>query len=69
MLRGDPPNPAARPTGCAFHPRCPVAGPLCRRESPALKLRGDGRLVACHVAQGDMTAGTGLSDAPVLEAA
>ena len=69
VLRGDPPNPAARPTGCAIHPRCPVAGPLCRRESPALKLRGDGRLVACHVAQGDMTAGTGLSDAPVLEAA
>lgn len=69
VLRGDPPNPAARPTGCAFHPRCPVAGPLCRREAPALKLRGDGRLVACHVAQGDMPAGTGLSDTPVLEAA
>ena len=69
VLRGDPPNPAARPTGCAFHPRCPVAGPLCRREAPALKLRGDGRLVACHVAQGDMPAGSGLPDTPVLEAA
>ncbi|UPG73298.1 ABC transporter ATP-binding protein [Roseomonas gilardii subsp. gilardii] len=69
VLRGDPPNPAARPAGCAFHPRCPVAGPLCGREAPALKLRGDGRLVACHVAQGDMPAGTGLPDTPVLEAA
>ncbi|ONG42378.1 peptide ABC transporter ATP-binding protein, partial [Pseudoroseomonas deserti] len=25
VLQGDPPNPAARPAGCAFHPRCPMA--------------------------------------------
>jgi peptide/nickel transport system ATP-binding protein len=52
VLQGDPPNPADRPSGCAFHPRCPVALPLCSRESPALKPRArDGRVVACHVAQ------------------
>ncbi len=52
VLQGDPPNPADRPAGCAFHPRCPVAVARCRAESPELKPRaGDGRRVACHVAQ------------------
>jgi peptide/nickel transport system ATP-binding protein len=50
VLQGDPPNPAARPTGCAFHPRCSAAVARCRAEPPALKPRADGRLVACHVA-------------------
>ena len=59
VLQGDPPNPAARPPGCAFHPRCPVAARLCRDVAPALKPRpGDGRLVACHVAQGEAAPGT-----------
>ncbi|WP_137128182.1 ABC transporter ATP-binding protein [Roseomonas sp. HF4] len=53
ILQGDPPNPADRPSGCAFHPRCPVATALCARETPALKRRGDGRLVACHLAHRD----------------
>ena len=67
VLQGDPPNPADRPAGCAFHPRCAVAAPLCAREPPALKPRADGRLVACHVAQGDVAAGTGVT--PMAEAA
>jgi len=62
VLRGDPPNPAARPTGCAFHPRCAVAVPLCARASPDLKPRRDGRLVACHVAQGEVAPGHGLGE-------
>ncbi len=44
-----------------FHPRCPVATSLCARESPALKPRADGRLVACHVAHGEAAAGTGVA--------
>ncbi|MGH8882061.1 MAG: ABC transporter ATP-binding protein [Stackebrandtia sp.] len=28
-LGGDPPDPARLPTGCSFHPRCPVAMPAC----------------------------------------
>jgi peptide/nickel transport system ATP-binding protein len=61
VLQGDPPNPADRPPGCAFHPRCPVATALCTREAPALKPRaGDGRLVACHVAQGEVARGQGV---------
>ncbi|SIQ31048.1 peptide/nickel transport system ATP-binding protein [Rhizobium sp. RU35A] len=54
ILQGDPPNPANRPTGCAFHPRCPVATATCRTETPDLKPRAsDGRRVACHVAHGE----------------
>jgi peptide/nickel transport system ATP-binding protein len=61
VLQGDPPNPADRPSGCAFHPRCPVATSLCVRETPALKRRpSDGRLVACHVAQGEVAPGQGI---------
>ncbi len=51
VLQGDPPNPAARPPGCAFHPRCPAVRPLCRLEAPPLLALPDGRAVACHVAQ------------------
>ncbi len=52
VLAGDPPNPADRPAGCAFHPRCPVAVAVCRVETPALEMRADGRAVACHLARG-----------------
>lgn len=58
VLQGDPPNPADRPSGCAFHPRCAVASALCARETPMLKPRPtDGRMVACHVAQGEIAPG------------
>jgi peptide/nickel transport system ATP-binding protein len=52
VLSGDPPNPANRPTGCAFHPRCPVAVAACKVETPGLKTQPDGRQVACHLAPG-----------------
>jgi peptide/nickel transport system ATP-binding protein len=50
LLTGDPPNPAERPSGCAFHPRCSEAVARCRVEAPALLPRTDGRMVACHLA-------------------
>lgn len=37
-------------TGCAFHPRCPLAVPRCRTERPALRSLGEGRCSACHLA-------------------
>jgi peptide/nickel transport system ATP-binding protein len=49
LLTGEPPNPAARPMGCSFHPRCSMAVARCRVESPALSRRADDRLVACHL--------------------
>ncbi len=48
VLQGDVPDPANKPTGCPFHPRCPVAQDRCRREKPALAPVEDGRFVACH---------------------
>jgi peptide/nickel transport system ATP-binding protein len=53
VLEGDPPNPAARPSGCAFHPRCPKALARCKVESPALLPVRAGRVAACHVAQAE----------------
>ena len=50
LLSGEPPNPAAQPSGCPFHPRCAMAQETCARVAPALQPAGDGRLVACHLA-------------------
>jgi oligopeptide/dipeptide ABC transporter ATP-binding protein len=44
---GEPPNPAAPPPGCAFHPRCPLAIDACREALPPLTDLGDGHLVRC----------------------
>ena len=61
LLSGEPPNPAARPPGCAFHPRCPIAVPKCSQVEPALLPRADGRLVACHLAHLESAAGEKVS--------
>ncbi|ATN36132.1 peptide ABC transporter ATP-binding protein [Rhizobium sp. ACO-34A] len=53
ILQGEPPNPANRPAGCAFHPRCPLAGDICRSMVPALRDLGNGRTAACHMIDGD----------------
>ena len=49
-VRGELPSPLAVPTGCAFHPRCPLAIAQCRDEAPEDRAFG-GRLVACHLAR------------------
>ncbi len=46
-LHGDVPSPLNPPTGCPFHPRCPVAESRCREQVPPLRSVGDGREVAC----------------------
>jgi oligopeptide/dipeptide ABC transporter ATP-binding protein len=50
ILRGDVPSPIHPPSGCPFHPRCPIAEPRCQSEVPALRSLSDGRSVACHLA-------------------
>jgi oligopeptide/dipeptide ABC transporter ATP-binding protein len=48
-LRGEPPSPVDRPSGCTFHPRCPRAEEICARETPALlEAGGDDHVAACH---------------------
>ncbi|WP_137177444.1 ABC transporter ATP-binding protein [Roseomonas sp. AR75] len=47
-ISGELPSPLSPPPGCAFHPRCPKATDVCRRERPPLAPREDGTLVACH---------------------
>ena len=47
-ISGEVPSPLAPPSGCHFHPRCPLAMPRCATEEPALKPES-GRLVACHL--------------------
>ncbi|MGH6861097.1 MAG: oligopeptide/dipeptide ABC transporter ATP-binding protein, partial [Phyllobacterium sp.] len=51
ILKGEPPNPANRPNGCVFHPRCPVAGPQCLVTMPGLEMSGYNRRTACHFAE------------------
>jgi oligopeptide transport system ATP-binding protein len=48
-LAGDLPGPAAPPAGCRFHPRCPLAEQVCRREEPELREVSPGHHVACHL--------------------
>jgi oligopeptide/dipeptide ABC transporter ATP-binding protein len=48
-IPGSPPTPRARPSGCAFHPRCPYASERSQVEVPPLVPISDSRLLACHV--------------------
>jgi peptide/nickel transport system ATP-binding protein len=51
-LGGDPPDPQQIPSGCSFHPRCPVAFEDCPRIEPALYDAGEGRRAACLLVEG-----------------
>jgi peptide/nickel transport system ATP-binding protein len=46
-LAGDPPDPRRLPTGCTFHPRCPMAIDDCRVVDPPLESVSVGHPVAC----------------------
>jgi len=46
-LPGDVPNPTSPPSGCRFHPRCPLAKPECSSNEPELRRLADGRDVSC----------------------
>jgi oligopeptide/dipeptide ABC transporter ATP-binding protein len=57
VLGGEVPSPMDPPSGCTFHPRCPLATDRCRVEVPPLIRHGGcepGHLVACHYA-GEIT--------------
>lgn len=50
LLSGDVPSPIHPPSGCPFHPRCPVAVARCKTEVPPLREVEPGHLTACHLA-------------------
>ncbi|MFF1519640.1 ABC transporter ATP-binding protein [Streptomyces sp. NPDC058305] len=58
-LPGDPPDPSDLPSGCTFHPRCPVAVDACVTDDQVLRHAGAGRRAAC------VHAGTAVDAEPV----
>lgn len=52
VLPGDVPSPINPPSGCPFHPRCPIAElPRCRAEAPLLREVTPGHWASCHFAK------------------
>jgi len=51
ILTGDVPSPLNPPSGCRFHPRCPVAMDQCKVEEPAFKEITPGHWAACWRAE------------------
>ena len=49
VLKGDVPSPINPPSGCSFHPRCPIAVEMCKTEEPELRDKGSGHFVSCHL--------------------
>ncbi|OGA39203.1 MAG: peptide ABC transporter substrate-binding protein [Betaproteobacteria bacterium RIFCSPLOWO2_12_FULL_68_19] len=50
VLRGEVPSPLNPPSGCVFHPRCPIAEPRCSAEIPLLREIHPEHRGACHLA-------------------
>ena len=48
ILKGDVPSPMNPPSGCHFHPRCPIAQDICKQEDPEWREIVDQHWVACH---------------------
>lgn len=51
ILTGDVPSPLNPPSGCRFHPRCPIAEDICSREEPILKplISNPEHKISCHL--------------------
>jgi oligopeptide/dipeptide ABC transporter ATP-binding protein len=47
-LRGEPPSPIDVPSGCRFHPRCPIAQDICSSAVPEVARPGEDHTVVCH---------------------
>ncbi len=56
LLSGEVADPSNLPSGCSFHPRCPLARDVCRSDVPMLRPINDEHMAACH--RTDQTART-----------
>lgn len=58
VLKGDVPSPVNPPSGCRFHPRCPLAIDICKHEEPVFEEKSFDHWSACHLVEksGDSTA-------------
>ncbi|MBO8142510.1 MAG: ABC transporter ATP-binding protein [Firmicutes bacterium] len=63
ILEGDVPSPVNPPSGCPFHPRCPMAEPRCQSTAPPWIPVGDRHYAACHLVA-DRNAGPGVGPNP-----
>lgn len=48
IISGDVPSPINPPSGCAFHPRCPMVIDQCKHDAPVLEVMNEGHVAACH---------------------
>ena len=49
ILKGEIPSPLNPPSGCVFHPRCPMATEICKQAIPENKEARPGHFVKCHL--------------------
>jgi oligopeptide transport system ATP-binding protein len=66
ILKGEPPSPANPPTGCVFHPRCPIAVEICKVEAPKFLEVRSGHFAACHLVERQLQNGLPASPLPLL---
>jgi oligopeptide/dipeptide ABC transporter ATP-binding protein len=52
VLAGETPDPSRVPSGCRFHPRCPVALERCKFDDPSLIKIGEDHAAACVLVEG-----------------
>lgn len=60
-IPGEVPSALMPPSGCHFHPRCPMSRERCTKDDPALRETVTGHFSACHYAEELATTGPGLS--------
>jgi oligopeptide/dipeptide ABC transporter ATP-binding protein len=64
-IPGEVPSASAPPPGCRFHPRCPLARPVCAEREPELRLVAGSHWSACHFAE-ELAGEPALSQSPTV---